>query len=105
MTVPGTAGLMPSVIEALRSVFARHPEIDEVVLFGSRAKGNQRPESDIDLAVRGLDDDRAVEALAEELDELPLPFLFDVKSLDAIRNPELLAHVRRVGRSIYTRGR
>jgi uncharacterized protein len=105
MTVPGTVGLLPGVISALRSVFARHPEIDEVVLFGSRAKGNHRPESDIDLAVRGIHDERAVEALADELDELPLPFLFDVKSLDTIRNPELLGHVRRVGRSIYKRGR
>jgi predicted nucleotidyltransferase len=97
-------GLLASQIESLRSVFARHPEIEEVVLFGSRAKGNHRPESDIDLAVRGIQDERQVEALADELDDLPLPFLFDVKSLDAIRNPALLEHVRRVGRSIYARG-
>ena len=96
-------GLLPSELQSLRSVFARHPEIQEVVLFGSRAMGNHRPESDIDLAVRGLEDERAVEALADELDELPLPFLFDVKSLDGIRNPALLEHVRRVGRSIYAR--
>jgi predicted nucleotidyltransferase len=96
-------GLLPSEIESLRSVFARHPEIAEVVLFGSRAKGTHRPESDIDLAVRGIDDEREVEALADELDELPLPFLFDVKSLDGIRNPALLEHVRRVGKSIYAR--
>jgi predicted nucleotidyltransferase len=97
-------GLLPREIESLRSVFARHPEIEEVVLFGSRAKGNYRPESDIDLAVRGLESEREVEALADELNELPLPFLFDVKSLHAIRNPALLEHVRRVGRSIYARG-
>jgi len=97
-------GLQPREIESLRVVFARHPEIEEVVLFGSRAKGNHRPESDIDLAVRGIEDERVVEALADELDELPLPFLFDVKSLDAIRNPALLEHVRRVGKRIYTRG-
>jgi predicted nucleotidyltransferase len=97
-------GLPPSVLESLRSVFARHPKIEEVVLFGSRAKGNYRPESDIDLAVRGIADEHEVEALANELDELPLPFLFDVKSLDAIRNPALLEHVRRVGKAIYGRG-
>jgi predicted nucleotidyltransferase len=96
-------GLLPSEIESLRSVFARHPEIEEVVLFGSRAKGHFRPESDIDLAIRGIADDRAVEALADELDELPLPFLFDVKSLATIQNPALLEHIRRVGRSIYAR--
>jgi predicted nucleotidyltransferase len=104
MTPEMTAiGLLPSEIESLRSVFVRHPEIEEVVLFGSRAKGNHRPESDIDLAVRGIEDEREVEALAAELDELPLPFLFDVKSLDGIRNPALLEHVRRVGKSIYAR--
>jgi predicted nucleotidyltransferase len=97
-------GLLPNEIESLRVVFARHPEIEKVVLFGSRAKGNHRPESDIDLAVLGIEDEREVEALADELDELPLPFLFDVKSLHAIRNPALLEHVRRVGRAIYARG-
>jgi predicted nucleotidyltransferase len=104
MSEASAIGLEPVAIAALCAVFARHPEIEEVVLFGSRAKGNHRPESDIDLAVRGIADERAVEALAEELDELPLPFLFDVKSLDGIRNPALLEHVRRVGRSVYRRG-
>ncbi|MGD0526494.1 MAG: nucleotidyltransferase domain-containing protein [Polyangiaceae bacterium] len=100
MSPTNAIGLSPGELASLRSVFARHPEIEEVFLFGSRAMGNHRPESDIDLAVRGIDDERAVEALA---DELPLPFLFDVKSLGGIQNPALLEHVRRVGRSIYAR--
>ncbi len=103
MSSTNAIGLSPGELASLRSVFARHPEIEEVFLFGSRAMGNHRPESDVDLAVRGIDDERAVEALADELDELPLPFLFDVKSLAAMRNPALLEHVRRVGRSIYAR--
>jgi predicted nucleotidyltransferase len=103
MSATVAIGLSPGELASLRSVFARHPEIEEVFLFGSRAMGNHRPESDIDLAVRGIDDERAVEALADELDELPLPFLFDVKSLGGIQNPALLEHVRRVGRSIFAR--
>ncbi len=98
-----SGGLVPSVVESIRSVFAAHPEIQEIILFGSRAKGTFRPESDIDLAVRGIADTRAVEALASELDELPLPFLFDVKSLDAIENRALREHIERVGKSIYAR--
>jgi predicted nucleotidyltransferase len=38
-------------IEQLVRVFARHPEVMAVYLFGSYAEGRQRPESDIDLAI------------------------------------------------------
>jgi predicted nucleotidyltransferase len=61
-------GLQPREIESLRAVFTRHPEIEEVVLFGSMPKGSHRPESDIDLAVRGIEATRirAEEAKAAE---------------------------------------
>jgi predicted nucleotidyltransferase len=96
-------GLSREELRAVRSVFARHSEISRVILFGSRAKGTFRNASDIDLAVSGAGDDRAVEALALELDELPLPYRFDLKSLERIRNPSLLDHIERVGTPIYIR--
>jgi predicted nucleotidyltransferase len=63
------------------------------VLFGSRAKGTARKESDVDLAVTGTADDRDVEALILDLDELPLPYKFDVKDLARIRHASLLSHM------------
>lgn len=91
-----------AVLDAIRTVFRRHANIQEVVLFGSRAKGTARPNSDIDLAVRGTDDDLAVESLAMELEELPLPYQFDVHAMDSIRYQPLLDHIKRVGVSVYT---
>ena len=47
-------GIKPKVIEEIRT-FARKYNIDKVILFGSRARGDYRRTSDIDLAVVGGD--------------------------------------------------
>lgn len=87
----------------IREVLRRHPEVSAAVLFGSRAKGMARPESDIDLALEGALTELVAAAIAAELEELPLPYRFDVQALGAIRSPELLAHIARVGRRVYER--
>ena len=93
-----------SVQEAIAGALRLRPEIDEARLFGSRAKGNARPESDIDIAIFGELDEFATEAIAEELEELPLPYRFDVKAYGTIRSRELKEHIDRVGVTIYKRG-
>jgi predicted nucleotidyltransferase len=89
--------LSPAELEAIRSIFRRHPEVTAVKLFGSRAEGNHQPNSDIDLALWGDIDALAAEAIAAELDELPLPYRFDVKAFAAIPLPALREHIERVG--------
>jgi predicted nucleotidyltransferase len=74
------------------------------VLFGSRAKGTATPASDIDLAFEGIDDPLRAEAIASELEELPLPYRFDVKALSSIRYPPLREHIARVGVRIHGEG-
>ena len=98
----GTGLALPE-IELMRGVFRRVPDLSEVVLYGSRAKGTHRPESDIDLALVGVEDEVQAEAIAEELDELPLPYRFDVKARSAIRYPPLQDHISRVGITLYRR--
>jgi predicted nucleotidyltransferase len=71
-------GLTEKEWELMKGVFARHPEVSGVIVFGSRAKGNSTAASDIDLAVEGIDDPLQAEALAGELDELPLPYAFSL---------------------------
>lgn len=88
----------------LVQVFHNHPEITRVVLFGSRAKGNAKDNSDIDLAVAGCTSTLQIEALAEDLDQLPLPFQFDVQALETIHNAQLAEHIQRVGVEIYRSG-
>jgi uncharacterized protein len=79
------------------------PEIEEVIIFGSRAKGNFKKASDIDLAIRGKSvTDIIVRRLSTRLnEELPMPYFFDVVNFDSIRNSDLLDHIKRVGQVIY----
>lgn len=96
-------GLTERDMALLRGVFLQVPELREVILFGSRAKGTHRPNSDVDLALIGLTGDLAAEAVAEALDNLPLPYRFDVKAYDTIHHRPLREHIDRVGVSIYRR--
>lgn len=96
-------GLTHREIDLLRDVFRRFPAVSEVVLYGSRAKGAYRLESDIDLALVGVEDAVQAEAVADELDELPLPYRFDVKAYGDIKYGPLREHIARVGVSLYRR--
>ncbi|MBF0123877.1 MAG: nucleotidyltransferase domain-containing protein [Magnetococcales bacterium] len=96
-------GLSDRELALMHTVFRQIPEIREVVVFGSRAKGNYRPQSDVDLALVGVADELKAEAISEALDQLPMPYKFDVKAYDGIRYPPLLEHIHRVGVSIYVR--
>ncbi|MEO5344778.1 MAG: nucleotidyltransferase domain-containing protein [Magnetococcus sp. YQC-9] len=96
-------GLRQRDLALMHAVFRQVKEIRAVVLFGSRAKGNFRPGSDVDLCLIGLGDNLKVEGVAMALEELPIPYLFDVKARESIRYPPLLEHIERVGVTIYQR--
>ena len=85
----------------IQSVLARHQEVVRAIIFGSRAKGTQTDRSDVDLSLLGPVTPLQAEALAAELDELPLPLLFDVNSFEHIGLPALREHIQRVGIEIY----
>ena len=89
-------------LDLIRSVFRRHAEIRAVKLFGSRAKGTHTSRSDIDLALWGDLTPLHTEQIAAELDELPLPYQYDVHPFESIKLPPLRAHIERVGIPIYT---
>jgi predicted nucleotidyltransferase len=80
----------------ISSVLNQHPEVSQVKLFGSRAKGCHTTASDIDLALWGVDALQA-ESIAAELDELPLPYRFDVKAFESIKQHSLRDHIQRRG--------
>lgn len=63
-----------------------------------------RPESDIDIALYGDVDDTLAARIAGELDELPLPYLFDVRAYPCVKHAPLLEHIDRVGKVVFTRG-
>ena len=95
-------GLSNGDLEATLDILKKHPKITGVILFGSRAKGNFSPGSDIDLALLGkhicLQD---ILDLYVELDELYLPYKFDLLIYEQIKEKALLEHIRRVGKVLY----
>lgn len=93
--------LLPRELDLLRTVFQRHRELKAVTLFGSRAKGTHTRSSDIDLALWGDVDRLQAEQIAAELDELPLPYRYDVQPFESIKLPALRAHIERVGIPLY----
>lgn len=93
--------LVASELELVISVLRQHPEIESAILFGSRAKGTHSERSDVDLALTGPLDALGAEAIAAELEELPLPYRFDLHALAAITHAPLLEHIERVGEVIY----
>nr|VFK41047.1 MAG: Nucleotidyltransferase domain-containing protein [Candidatus Kentron sp. TC]VFK55571.1 MAG: Nucleotidyltransferase domain-containing protein [Candidatus Kentron sp. TC] len=96
-------GLSHREIRMIRAVLRRVPTVREAMLFGSRAKLTHRPESDVDLALVGIDDSLTVQAIAEALESLPTPYRFDFTSLTRETYAPLVRHIERVGVTIYAR--
>jgi len=94
-------GLTEREEDLIRGVFRQHPEVEEARLFGSRAKGTARPNSDVDLALWGPLSFTLMAHIAGELDELPLPYMFDVQAFEQIRYLPLRKHIQRVGKPFY----
>lgn len=95
-------GLEEKVIEKINFVFASFPKIHKVIIYGSRAKGNYREGSDIDLTLIGEGLDLSVlNAVDTKLDDLLLPYLFDISIFEQITNSDLVNHINRVGKLMY----
>ena len=97
-------GLSQATVDKIRAVFAAHPEVERALLYGSRAKGNHRNGSDIDLTLHGPSlTDRILMDLLGELDDLLLPHTIDLSIFSALHHPGLEEHIQRVGQVFYER--
>lgn len=95
-------GLKDTVIEKIQRVFSKYEAIDKALLFGSRAKGNHRNGSDIDLSLVGETLDlQLLFRIENEIDDLLLPYKIDLSIFHNIENPDLIAHIKRVGIVFY----
>ena len=88
----------------VRGVFDQHPHVATVILFGSRAKGTRSSQSDVDLAITGDVPPLEAEVITGELDELPLPYRFEVQTLSRMTHRPLRDHIELAGISIYPAG-
>lgn len=91
-------GLPDYVLKNLQGVFENHPTVKCVVLYGSRAKGNFRPNSDIDLMLIAPEISwREFNQIEAEIDDLLMPWKVDLALRHQVENEALLDHVKRVG--------
>ena len=97
------SGLPESVLQKIRAVFDRFPQIEKAILYGSRAKGTYQNGSDIDLTLHGGDDLtlNVLCKIANDLDDLFLPYTIDLSSFHDISAPDVIGHIQRVGVTVY----
>ena len=88
-----------SIEEILEQIIdiCKYHEIQEVILFGSWAKGNANGCSDIDIAVRGAKD---IESLREDIEGIPTLRSFDIIEIESCKNELLLKEIKQYGRKI-----
>ena len=96
-------GLPDSTFERICGVFADYPPVEKAVLYGSRAKGNYKNGSDIDLTLHGgADLTRSVlYRIMDGLDDLLLPYTIDLSIFSDISDADVVEHIQRVGVTFY----
>ncbi|MCH7401210.1 restriction endonuclease subunit S [Belliella kenyensis] len=97
-------GLSDIIVEKLQNIFAENAKVDKAIVFGSRAKGNYKEGSDIDIAIKGQDfnfDDTL--SLHQKFDDTNIPYKVDLINYHTIKEPELKDHIDRVGIELYSR--
>ena len=91
-------GLTDETISKINQVFTNFDQVQKAILYGSRAKGNYKNGSDIDLVLEGVElDHSTMNKIALSLDDLLLPYSFDLSNLEEIGDSDLLEHIKRVG--------
>ena len=97
-------GLPDKTLNTLNSIFCNYPGIQQVVLYGSRAKGNYRNGSDIDLSLKTGENFTFSDLLhiAGDFDDSDMPYFVDVLIYEKLTNPDLKAHIDRVGKVLYS---
>lgn len=95
-------GLKKDTIDLICSVFEKHPPLEKVIVYGSRAKGNYRNGSDIDLSCFGNDLTLTIlHQIENDIDDLLLPYSFDISIFSHVSNESLKEHIERVGQVFY----
>ncbi len=99
-------GLKQSDLQNIIAVIQQQDEVEEAIIFGSRAKGNYKAGSDIDIALKGGQVNHITTTnISYTLnEETLLPYKFDVLNYHTIANEDLVKHIDRIGVSFYKRG-
>lgn len=97
-------GLTSSDLETITAVLAQFPQVQEGIIFGSRALGTYKKGSDVDIALKGDLITKIASEISAILNERSLmPYFFDVVDYASLTNENLISHINRVGQTFYTR--
>jgi len=99
----GRFGLKEMTIKKIQTVLAQYPVVDMAILYGSRARGNYKQGSDIDLTLLG-EEKLMLQVLGRiitDLDDLLLPYMIDLSIFSQITDPDVINHIRRAGVTFY----
>ncbi|MFT4155051.1 nucleotidyltransferase family protein [Parafilimonas sp.] len=97
-------GLRATDLEIIISILKREHAIEEAFIFGSRAKGNYKNGSDVDIALKGNLNFEIITHISYLLnEETPMPYKFDVLNYHALKHNDLIDHINRVGISFFKR--
>jgi predicted nucleotidyltransferase len=94
-------GLPDKTINLINEIFAKYSDVEKVLIYGSRARGDYKNGSDIDLTMFG---DISVDVkfrISGLIYDLPIPYMCDVSIFDNIKNENLIEHIKRVGQVFY----
>lgn len=95
-------GLSQQNIDALCSILSHVPSVHEAIIYGSRARGDYRPQSDIDLALLGESiSSRDLTKMFFMIDDLLLPYTVDLCVLSEVRNEKLVHNIQNEGKVLY----
>ena len=95
-------GIKDDYWKRLETVLVSHKNIEKVILYGSRAKGTNRMYSDVDIVLVGEKiNNREYTNIIQEIDDLLLPFIFDISVYYSIKDSNLIESINRTGVIIY----
>lgn len=96
-------GIYSNSFAVLQKIFSNHPNVSEVKIYGSRAKGNYREGSDIDLAIMDKLEYSELHSIINEIEESIIPYLVDISIYRSLNSESLKEHIDRVGKVFYQR--
>jgi predicted nucleotidyltransferase len=99
---PMKFGLKKNIIDEINNILSEFPEVESAVIYGSRAIGNYRPGSDIDLTFKEKNLNlKIINKIGLKLDDLFLPYTFDLSVFNQMENEDPIEHINRAGRLFY----
>ena len=95
-------GLSKCTLDQIKDILSHYPEVEQALLYGSRAKGTFKKGSDIDVTLIGpFLDLKVLSQIMNEFDDSLLPYTIDLSIFHQISNLDLQEHIQRVGVVIY----